>query len=100
MASPPYPELTLQGPSCASARDCWAVGGNYLVGPGITRPSRGEPLGEQWEGSSWQIAEIRRPAASRSGILATAACAPTGLCIAGGQASDGQPLFAISGSLG
>ncbi len=100
MVSPSYPDVTLQGLSCASASDCWAVGGNYLVGPGITRPSKTAPFGEQWDGSSWQIAEVLGPAASRSGFFATAACAPTGLCIAAGQASDGQPLFAVSRSLG
>lgn len=96
MPAPRYPDVSLQGIDCASSSDCWTVGTNTLVGPGVQRPSKQEVFAEQWNGSQWSIVKIVGTRAALRGMFATAACAPTGLCIAGGQASDGQPLLAVS----
>ncbi|HLH66456.1 MAG TPA: hypothetical protein VKV27_12195 [Solirubrobacteraceae bacterium] len=96
MPSPQYPDVTLQGIGCASASYCWTVGGNTLVGPGISRPSEEAPFAEQWNGSAWQIASITGPPAARNGFLDTVSCAAAAFCIAGGQAADGGPLLAIA----
>lgn len=96
MQSPQYPDVTLQGLDCASSSDCWAVGDNYIVGPGVQQPSKSKVLAEHWDGTAWSIATVLGTKTALTGNLVTAACSPTGLCIAGGQASDGQPLVAIS----
>ena len=93
MPSPRYPDVTLQGVGCASASDCWAVGTDTLVGPGITPPFKSAVFAELWDGSEWQIAKV---AAARSGFLATASCAPSGLCVAGGQSAGGGALLAVA----
>jgi hypothetical protein len=93
MPSPRYPDVTLQGLDCASPSDCWAVGANMLVGPGIRPPFKSALFAEQWNGSAWQIATVVH---AQRGFLASASCAPTGFCVAAGQTSSGSPLFAIS----
>lgn len=100
MPSPQYPDVTLQGIDSASPSDCWAVGSNMLVGPGITRASKQVSFAEQWDGSAWQIATLAGPPAARNGFLDAPACAASDFCVAGGQASNGGPLLAISKPVG
>ena len=47
-----FANATFQGVSCASSRDCWAVG-SY-----VDFWHNHEPLGDYWNGSSWQLAAI------------------------------------------
>ncbi len=97
MASPQHPDVTLQGIACVSERDCWAVGSNELVGPGIANPSEAAPFAEEWDGTSWRMAKI---AGAARGFLVAVSCTSAGLCAAGGQSLAGDPLAAIATPLG
>jgi hypothetical protein len=81
---PPFGTLDeLNAVSCASATDCMAVG-NDATGTG-------EPLAEQWNGTSWQIEDTAIPP-SGGGDLTGVSCASVTSCTAVG--SDGAGALA------
>ncbi|HMD94032.1 MAG TPA: hypothetical protein VKG80_15490 [Trebonia sp.] len=88
-AAPPANELF--GVSCASPKNCVAVGldGNAYRGTG-------GPLAEKWNGRAWQIARMRLPAGAISGELFGVSCKSASACVAVGlyldSAGAGIPL--------
>ncbi len=96
MQIPRYPDVTLQGIDCASSTDCFAVGANEIVGPGITNPSSQEPFAEQWNGSVWQRVNV---VGAGSAYLAAVSCTSDGFCVAGGSQQRGAksvPIAAVA----
>jgi hypothetical protein len=99
MPSPQNPDAFLQGLDCASASDCWAVGANGLLGPGLRPPFKMSPFAEQWDGSAWQIASVTGSPASQTSGLFTISCPSSSFCAAGGQhgtTADTDPLVATT----
>ncbi len=89
----PYPAgstAALNGVTCVSADDCWAVGSSGPAGqPGDA------PLIERYTGSSWTIASAPDPRLGPNVVLNAVACMSAGECWAvgdSGNASATSPL--------
>ena len=88
----PTDEDSLNGVTCISASDCWAVGG-YNTGDAtlvVAQPAR--TLVERWDGTSWTIVPVpdRSAAQDPAGTnpLAGVTCVATSDCWAVGYSSD------------
>jgi hypothetical protein len=69
--------------ACASARECWAVGGlNTRAG-----------LIEQWDGSAWQVVASPNPPGARVNALVSVACASAADCWAVGDYTNAKGSF-------
>jgi hypothetical protein len=74
---PPPRQASLGGVSCASSASCTAVGDFYTT-------SGYQPLGEQWDGTSWTIQTVPIPAGAQGGDLGSVSCASPANCTAVG----------------
>jgi hypothetical protein len=87
VADPVLPHSTttsLQGLSCASARDCWATG-DWLYQPNPRRPPlRGGALGYHWNGHQWAAVAIQDTVYSKAGGLSAVSCPAIGMCMGTG----------------
>jgi len=70
--------------ACASASDCWAVGGVYYGSPS-------RALIERWDGSSWSIVNSPSASGDKSSWLWAVACAPTSDCWTVGIGDGSDP---------
>jgi hypothetical protein len=70
---------TLSGVSCASAKNCMAVGGRLG-----TRKGPGSSLAERWNGKKWSVVATPEPAGAHGGTLYSVTCTSTRNCVAGG----------------
>ncbi|HEY1915293.1 MAG TPA: hypothetical protein VGH27_06915 [Streptosporangiaceae bacterium] len=70
----------LWGIACATATNCFAVGGSYS-GPNLPA----QPLAEQWNGSTWSLVSMPSPAGSTGASLAAASCVSATNCTAVGN---------------
>jgi hypothetical protein len=71
----------LAGVSCASTRDCLAVG--HFT----DRAGAGAPLAERWDGARWSIERVARPAGARTSVLFEVSCASRSTCVAVGSST-------------
>jgi hypothetical protein len=69
--------------SCATAGDCWAVGGATI--PPVDPSSRGVTLIEHWNGHTWSVVQSPDAAQRRVSSLTAVACSPSGGCVAVGS---------------
>ncbi len=65
--------------SCASATSCLAVGYYYIYGVA------GWAFAERWDGVSWSVQAIPKPAGARDSVLASVSCTSATACIAVGN---------------
>ena len=72
----------LNGVTCVSASDCWAIG--YARTSGVN-----QTLVERWDGISWKIVNSPNTSASESNILSGVTCVSASDCWAVGQSHDG-----------
>ena len=81
----------LGGVSCASSRNCLAVGYS-----GNSAGTVGAPLAERWNGVRWRVEATPRPAGASVGALSAVSCASARSCIAVGffvsRLGAGKPL--------
>jgi len=81
----------LGGVSCASSRDCLAVGFS-----GNSAGTVGAPFAERWNGVGWRVEATPVPAGASVGFLSAVSCASARLCVAVGffvnRAGAGKPL--------
>jgi hypothetical protein len=84
----------LTGVSCASATACTAVG-NYHDAAG-----NDNALVERWDGKTWSIQPVPRPAAAQNSELTSVSCAASGACAAVGDYAAGStaPRLALGES--
>lgn len=87
----PAPDSQLFGVSCASSKDCVAVGNNQNA-----NDNRGGPLVQTWNGKTWKTVSVKLPAKAMAGELFSVSCPSANACVAVGlwlNASDtGLPL--------
>ena len=87
----PAPDSELFGMSCASSKNCVAVGNNQNA-----NDNRGGPLVQTWNGKSWKTVSVKLPAKAIAGELFSVSCPSANACVAVGlwlNASDtGFPL--------
>lgn len=81
----PTPKATsfLLGVSCASTSNCMAVGSTFDAKLGFL-----VPLAEAWNGRSWSIVPVPRPAGALAGALESVSCTAASDCIAAGSTND------------
>ena len=81
----------LGGVSCASSRDCVAVGFS-----GNATGTVGTPLAERWNGAGWRVESTPLPAEARVGFLSAVSCTSPRSCVAVGflisRVGTGEPL--------
>jgi hypothetical protein len=81
----------LGGVSCASSRDCVAVGFS-----GNATGTVGTPLAERWNGAGWRVQQTPLPTGARVGSLSGVSCTSARSCIAVGffvnRVGAGEPL--------
>jgi hypothetical protein len=81
----------LGGVSCASSRDCVAVGFS-----GDATGTVGTPLAERWNGAGWRVQSTPLPAEARVGFLSAVSCTSPRSCVAVGffisRVGTGEPL--------
>ena len=75
---------SLAGVSCASARDCTAVG-RYSVGAPVLA------LAQRWNGTAWSITTVPAPAGATTVELHGVACRTASACFAVGRWNAGGP---------
>ena len=78
----PTDSNTLNGVTCASSTECWAVGGGGGVGTQ-------QPLIEEWTGTSWTVASSPNVGPNANNILYGVTCASTTDCWAVGTYGAG-----------
>jgi hypothetical protein len=78
----------LNGVTCASGTNCWAVG-NYYTGPGLT-----QTLIQQWNGIAWTIVASPNTTSTESNVLNGVACASPSECFAVGDYSPAENFVA------
>jgi hypothetical protein len=78
-AAGPSVAADLLGVSCATARDCLAVGvgGNAF------------PLAETWNGTAWRTVSVRLPPGATAGGLRGVSCAAAARCVSVGYYDEG-----------
>jgi hypothetical protein len=79
----------LLGVSCAAAKSCVAVGGDFTN-------SGGAALAESWNGSRWTLSRPPEPKGSVVGELNTVSCTSAAHCIAVGSSSTNTAGFALA----
>lgn len=79
---------SLAGVACPASNYCTAVGTR-----GNSTGSVTSPLAERWNGTSWAVQSIPRPAGSTNSALVGVACASPVGCIAVGQFSPNAAAF-------
>ena len=73
----------LNGVSCATASNCWAVG-NYDTG---NHNNDFLTLAEQWTGKSWSLQPVASPVGASYSQLSAVSCASTRFCMSVGFSS-------------
>jgi hypothetical protein len=81
----------LVGVSCASAKSCVAVGGDFTN-------SGGAALAESWNGSRWTLSRPPEPEGSVVGELNQVSCTSAAHCIAVGSSDTNTASFALADS--
>jgi hypothetical protein len=79
----------LNGVTCVSASECWAVGYAYEGGPS---PYYYQTLIERWDGKSWAIVTSPNASATWSNVLDSVTCTSASDCWAVGYAYDPTKL--------
>jgi hypothetical protein len=88
------PARELLAVSCASAKNCLAVG---IDGDAFKRA--GGPLAESWNGTTWRTVGVRLPRGATSGILYSVSCVSATRCVAVGFYDKGSGrAFALAGT--
>jgi hypothetical protein len=77
------PAWSLQGVSCPSPTNCFAIGssGTYAIG----RESNTKTLVEHWNGSRWSILPSPNPSQPEQAALFGVSCPSTTVCMAVGD---------------
>ena len=89
-AAPPTAHRLL-GVSCASAKQCLAVGQDQNAFKGA-----GGPLAETWNGTTWRTVAVRLPSGATGGILGNVSCVTATRCVAVGFYDKGSSQFALA----
>jgi hypothetical protein len=74
----------LNGVTCASSSDCWAVG-YYITGSNVQ-----QTLIERWDGNSWAIVPSPNTDTTHNNTLTAVACASAAKCWAVGSSNNGS----------
>jgi hypothetical protein len=82
----------LDGLSCTSGTDCWAVGGWASYNGSVDYKSGG--LGDHWNGQQWTAERVGRPGNGGKG-LSSVSCPAAGMCMATGLAVATDSPFAV-----
>jgi hypothetical protein len=84
----------LEGVTCTSASNCWAVGyhflGIFFVGPGLIGTPTYQTLIEHWNGTSWTIVPSPNTSTTQTNILSSVTCPSASNCWAVGRYAAGS----------
>jgi hypothetical protein len=86
---PGYAPVVLNGVSCPSPTNCFAVGYAYPPNTGLINP-----LVEHWNGHAWSIMTSPKPRAADSSYLNGVSCSSTTSCFAVGYSQFGSAPYA------
>ncbi len=76
--------IALNSVACISANACYAVGNQQ------TSASHAQVVVERWNGTTWQRVSAPSPSGSSWALLTSLSCAPSGACVAIGDAQNGS----------
>jgi hypothetical protein len=88
--APKASDAFLVSVSCATSKDCTAVGGE------ASSPEQFGPLAEQWNGRRWRVTQAGDPAGVSAGNLASVSCASDDNCVAVGMSQGRRHDQALS----
>jgi hypothetical protein len=91
--SPPAaPSGSLDGMTCPTSTDCFAVGYTY------TTDGDPRPAAERWNGTAWSVLAVPSPAGASNAVLANVACTSASSCIAVGVADSAALMESWNGT--
>jgi hypothetical protein len=89
---PAAPSGSLDGMTCPTSTDCFAVGYTY------TTDGDSRPAAERWNGTTWSVLAVPSPAGASNAVLANVACTSASSCIAVGVADSAALMESWNGT--